>query len=251
MVAGESFAECSSPSCPASVRDDCSKWRSEVQAQTPTVVVDAKTPDGHDASDVTVSVDGVVVAKKLDGRAVAVDPGAHRISFMRAGSSPITEDVIFKEGVKNRVFTVRFASESGGGGAPALAEGGTSGHTIYPFIVGGVGAVAIIVGVVVILQSPALPTNCDGATQVCQVPRTPGIDSAQYRANQLPADADKAGQHDVQPKIGAAIAVSGGLVLAGSIVWYLLEPTAKQKQSGHVAPWLDRTSGGLSFRGAF
>ena len=67
-VASENFSECSAEVCPKSVRDDCTKWRAEVQAQSPTIVIDAKGSDGHDVSDVTVSVDGVEVAKTLDGR---------------------------------------------------------------------------------------------------------------------------------------------------------------------------------------
>lgn len=127
-------------------------------------------------------------------------------------------------------------------------------HSPYPFILAGVGAAAVIVGVVVILTSPALPGNCDADTEICSIPTTPGIDKEKYRNDQLPEDQDKAGKHKSQPVIGGAVVAAGGLALVGGIIWFVLEPTTPDKsaaQKPRLAPQLGPGYGGFSLTGTF
>ena len=223
ISAADSFRECSSESCPKSVRDDCTRWRSEVENQTPSIVVDAKDEAGHDVSDVTVSIDDRVVMKKLDGRAIAVDPGTHRIAFFHDGSPTVVENAILKEGVKSRVFSVRFASTAAA--APPPEEPAVEKHhSVGPFILAGVGAAAIIVGAVVFASAPKTPKNCDANTEICTVPA--GVDAQAYRGNgELATDEDQAGKHKSQRVGGGAIIGGGAIVLVAGAIWFLLEPT--------------------------
>src|SRR5204862_4599473 len=73
-------------------------------------VFTAHTPDG-DVLDARVLVDEKVVATRLDGIAVEIDPGVHRIHFEVAGRPPIELTVVLVEGQKNRVVEATWRDE--------------------------------------------------------------------------------------------------------------------------------------------
>ncbi len=73
------LATCSSSECPGAVAQDCTTWRDEVEGAIPSIVLAARDDAGRDVVDVRVSIDGVVVATHLDGRALPIDPGEHTI----------------------------------------------------------------------------------------------------------------------------------------------------------------------------
>src|SRR5262245_15626009 len=80
-AAREALLVCSQPACPAPIPADCGRWLTEVDARLPSVVIAARGPDGNDRTDVTVSLDGKPLVDKLDGKALAVDPGAHVLRY--------------------------------------------------------------------------------------------------------------------------------------------------------------------------
>src|SRR5262249_27389170 len=67
---GGELRACSRPACPPVIRQDCSQWVGEVLEQLPSVVIGARDGEGHDVVAARVSIDGVVVAERLDGRPV-------------------------------------------------------------------------------------------------------------------------------------------------------------------------------------
>src|SRR5687768_12517875 len=71
------LAVCGAATCPAVIRDDCTKWLAELDKSMPTVVVSAREQDGGDVVDARLRIDGVAVSEKLDGTPIAIDPGAH------------------------------------------------------------------------------------------------------------------------------------------------------------------------------
>jgi hypothetical protein len=73
------------------------------------VVAAARDAQGRDVVDASVSIDGGPDAP-VGARAVELDPGPHHFVFRRAGSSPIEQEVLLREGEKNRAITVTFAS---------------------------------------------------------------------------------------------------------------------------------------------
>src|SRR5206468_567998 len=89
----------------------------------PSVVLEAKTEAGY-AFDTAVTMDGAVVATKLDGRSIEVDPGVHTFRFTREGASPIEEKVLVHEGDKSLLVSVTWAPPPSS--APAEARGITS-----------------------------------------------------------------------------------------------------------------------------
>lgn len=123
--AREAFATCARPVCPAIVQHDCVKWLADLEATSPSVVINAKDDKGNDLMAVKVTVDGAPLASTLDGRPVLVDPGEHTFRYETDGFPPVEEHVVIHAGEKSRVLTVQFgtpaAPQTGGGAAPAAS----------------------------------------------------------------------------------------------------------------------------------
>jgi hypothetical protein len=254
--ARDAFLICGSEGCPAMVRHDCAQWQTEIIAMLPSVVFGAKDRQGRDLFDVTVSMDGETLLRKLDGKSVNVDPGPHTFKFEVAGSPAVVERALVKEGEKTRVITVSFndggsPSPSTEGvtappaepdhGVPRARSGG--GHTAYPWIVVGIGAATMVVGAVLVLTSPAIPSNCNATSKSCS-PR-PGESAADLSANR-----DDAGRAEAQPKDGLIVGAIGLGIVAGGLLWHFLEPTGHATASAlQLTPWASPTSAGRSDHG--
>ncbi|HEX8794617.1 MAG TPA: hypothetical protein VF765_26910 [Polyangiaceae bacterium] len=127
--AREAFATCARPVCPAIVQHDCVKWLADLEATSPSVVVNAKDDKGNDLTAVKVTVDGSPLASTLDGRPVLVDPGEHTFRYETDGFPPVEEHVVIHSGEKSRVLTVQFgtpAAQPAGGGTPTPTTGGAT-----------------------------------------------------------------------------------------------------------------------------
>ncbi len=107
--AREQLVVCMRDSCPNLVRKDCTQWLPALDESMPTVVIDAVGPDGHAATQVKVSVDGELLAEKLDGRAVPVDPGEHTFQFELSGATARQQVVVIREGGKNQKVSADFS----------------------------------------------------------------------------------------------------------------------------------------------
>lgn len=107
-AAREQLVICGREACPAAIRKDCQAWLPDVEGGIPTVVLGAKL-DGKDVTDVRVLEGERVVAESLDGKALALDPGPHKLRFERAGAS-LDQDVVIVEGEKNRKVAVEFVT---------------------------------------------------------------------------------------------------------------------------------------------
>lgn len=250
--AKEAFQVCNQDTCPAIVRSDCSKWRDELQASAPSVVFGARDAKGHDLFDVTVSMDGEVVTRKLDGKAVTVDPGPHTFKLEAPGFPAVTEKALIKEGEKARAITVTFADPGGTAAAqtkddPQPQRGADTsrggGHTVLPWIVVGVGGVTLVTGLVVLLTAPDHPSNCDPETTRC-------VRLPDQTADAFAKDQEQAGKADSQPVLGGVIAGIGGALVVGGLVWHFLEPT-DNKSGVRVSPWTTGSASGLTLGGSF
>jgi hypothetical protein len=87
--------------------------------------------------DVAVSIDGVEVASRLDGRSVPVDPGEHRVRFVW-GRAQQERRVLFVVGEKNRKIEARFAEPEPPAPRPAAAR-----PSPWPWALGAVGVVGL------------------------------------------------------------------------------------------------------------
>ena len=97
---------CSADTCPRAIRADCMRWLAEVEGAMPRVVVQARDPNGADIVDVTVSIDGVVQQRRLDGLAIPVDPGTRVFRFESPGREPSEQTLAVREGEKQRTIPV-------------------------------------------------------------------------------------------------------------------------------------------------
>ncbi len=141
-AAREQLLVCAADACPSLVKVDCTKWLPDVEKDLPTIVVRAKDGAGNDIADVRVVVDGVVVAKYLDGKPIAIDPGAHAFHYQREGSPDVEAQVVVRVGEKNRTVTVTFASDVDVAPVAPPPEPPFTATTL-PWILGGVGVVAL------------------------------------------------------------------------------------------------------------
>ena len=99
---------CSGAACPSAIRADCVDWLDQVAHSIPSVVVTARAR-GADVLAVKVIVDGKVVAEKLTGFALEIDPGLHKFRFESPPWPAIEREVLASEGVKDRPLDVEFA----------------------------------------------------------------------------------------------------------------------------------------------
>jgi hypothetical protein len=104
----EQLLFCARDVCPGVVRKDCARWLGEVEEAMPSIVLGARDGEGHDVTGVKVSVDGKVFAEKLEGKAQSIDPGTHVVKFERDTGEVVTENVLIREGEKNRILAVTF-----------------------------------------------------------------------------------------------------------------------------------------------
>jgi hypothetical protein len=143
---------CSQDACPKAVRLDCVAWLREVEASLPSVAIRARGPDGTDLADVKVSVDGQPLASRLDGSALAVDPGMHLFRFEFADGEVVESKVLVSEGEKNRTILAEKKprpAPSAPPSAPASAPAAPPGEalkapapSVLPWVFLGVGALS-------------------------------------------------------------------------------------------------------------
>jgi len=100
------FIACAQESCPEAVRADCLQWLAEVDKSMPSVVIAVRNSSGADVRVKRVLADGEPLVDTLDGKAIAIDPGAHRFRAEREDGSFVELDVVVAEGEKSRAITL-------------------------------------------------------------------------------------------------------------------------------------------------
>jgi hypothetical protein len=141
VEARELFRTCAQSSCPQPVPKYCAQWLDEVTRKLPSIVVRAVDASGKDVVDANATIDDKPVV--LDGHAIDVDPGKHRVHMTRAGLKPFDETLLIAEGEKARVIVGRLDME----GAPPPPAGKEPERTRVPALswVGwGIGAAGIL-----------------------------------------------------------------------------------------------------------
>jgi len=248
LAARTQLLVCAAPSCPGEVRKECLRRIDLVNASLPTVVIEAKDGAGNDLAAVKVTMDGDVLAEKLDGSALSLDPGAHTFTFELAGQPPITKQLVIREGQKDRREVLQFGATpaatptaTSAAKAPATASiessvdqvsssSGGSQKTIA-LIAAGVGVVGIGVGTIFGLSAIS---KHDDANAKC-----PGACSDQAGVD-LWNDARTAGN------ISTIGFVVGGVGLAtGAILWLTAKPSRSTAVHADVGP------GSLHIRGTW
>jgi hypothetical protein len=114
LAAKSSLQTCLDESCPAVLRSDCAGWLKEVEARTPSVVVEC-VADGAPARDGKLLVDGTARENGLDGRAMELDPGSHTFTCKVEGgtNASASADALLKEGDKLKVVRIDLTPNQG------------------------------------------------------------------------------------------------------------------------------------------
>jgi hypothetical protein len=252
--AREQFLKCAQSACPALVQADCARFGEELQRMIPTVTFAARDGAGQDVVDTTVFVDNVQITASLSGQSYEVDPGPRVIRFVHAGKT-VEQKVVISQGEKGRVIAVTFdepaAAAPPQSAPPVVPIGGTpprdpgtppdQPRSSVPLVFMGIGGAALAAGVVVLIVGGGkIPESCDYFDKECAAPPgDPVFDEAKSGAGLI--------------NVGTGLAVAGGAVFLGSLIWYFAQPTARAPAPAAtgLAPWMDHRSGGFSFRGAF
>lgn len=246
--ARDRFQQCTRAVCPALVQRGCTTWLNEVVALLPTVTLSAVDGQGKDLVDVTVSLDGKPLVQRLDGKAVAVDPGVHVFRFESNGQG-VDERVVITEGDKARKVSVRIGEPSSGSGsgngdphegAPKEKDKDKGGHSPFPFVVGGIGVATLGTGIVLYATGSAdFPSECDRDTKTC--------------ANGNADSNSRASSADNRMRAGVWTMIIGSALIVGGAVWFFVEPTEPKasKSTARTPPkWLTvRPELGLGYAG--
>ncbi len=93
--------------CPTMVQRECGQWLESIENVVPSIVIHAEAA-GEDRTEVKVELDGKMIAEKLDGKGIDLDPGQHDLKFTLAGYPPVRKNLLVHEGEQLRVVHVVF-----------------------------------------------------------------------------------------------------------------------------------------------
>ena len=227
---------CSADSCPTEIRAECTNRVPEIDASMPTVVFDAKDADGMTVFAVKVKMDGDVLAERMKGSALPIDPGEHTFVFEAAGRPSVEKHLMIFEGEKLRRERVEFEALAAKP-APAPPVTVAKSETVEPqpgaakpplgkariaaLALAGAGVAATGVGVAF---SFVAMSRRDTANGICMSDCTSkeGVD-AWNRAN-------SAGTTATVAFIAGAAGIASGVV-----VWLLAKPTSDAAPASQIS----------------
>lgn len=141
----EQMLVCARDVCPGPIKSDCGKWLTDLDRDAPTVVFGARdqaTTPARDLTEVKVSIDGVQVTERLDGKPLMVDAGEHTFKFEYQGEQK-EEKVLVRSGEKGRSISVVFGAVVAPPPPPGGGDEKTEGSIVPALVVGGIGVVAL------------------------------------------------------------------------------------------------------------
>jgi hypothetical protein len=241
---------CVSASCPGPVRDDCAQRLTELRAVIPTVVFSVKDDADQDLSDVRVTMDDQPLANKLDGTAIAIDPGPHHFVFESAGRQKEERALVIREGEKDRhervVLVASPAVATAAAPAPVPeaaprpgvepeppAKDGKS-QRIAGVVVGGVGVAGVVVGSVFGIVSKSTYNHA-----LTECPKAPG--------DCIQQGVDDGKSAHTQATVSTVAFIAGGVLIGGGALLYFTAP----KAGVTVSPTVGLRSAGLGVNGSW
>jgi hypothetical protein len=264
---------CAADSCPGEMREQCRQRVAQLNAAIPTLVFAVQNTSGTDLGAVRVSMDGALIADRLEGTAISLDPGEHKFTFEIAGQPPIEKTLILREGEKDRREEVKFGTapsqkDQQAGGTPpppqstisppsppsASAEstpanpdstkqtGGMGTQRILGITATGVGAAGLVVGGVFgLLTASAISKQKSDCPSAANCP------------NYLQAASDHS-TSTTDGTVSTVAVVAGGALVAGGLALFFTAHggTAEPFATGLVLlPSVGPGAGGMLLRGEF
>jgi hypothetical protein len=227
LEAQSQFEVCVAASCWDTLRTDCGKRLADTVAAIPTLVFDVKDGGGNAIPSVRVSVDGAPLTDRLDGSALRVDPGEHKLVFEDTGHGTQVETVLAaREGEKDRHVSVIIVSPTVKAPSPvsetARPSEGTS--RMPALVVGATGVVGVGVGI---------------ATDIAAMSKHSTLAHECRSPTECPTDA----QSDLDAfhllRTASAVAyVVGALGIAGGITLWLVSRSHSAKGPATSGLWI-------------
>lgn len=215
---------CAAPSCPGDVRKECLRRVEDLNEAIPTVVFDVKDAAGNDIDAVEVWMDGELLSERLNGSALAVDPGEHRFRFESPARAPFETRLLIRETEKARHQLISWPAV---GNERARADRNShlarqtrlSHQRISAIVVGGVGLVGVGIGTAFGLNAMS---RRDAAEGVCPEQQCP-----------TPAGVERWRDAHSSANIATAAFVVGAVGLAGAaVLWFTDKSASNQVQVG-------------------
>jgi hypothetical protein len=220
---------CAAASCPADIRKECMSRVNEVSIQIPSIIFAAKDASGADLSAVKVSMDGEILAERLEGLAISVDPGEHTFVYETAGHARVSKTIIVQEAERERREVVVFGATTSTGtpeSAPRTTEvqpkdrAGLGVQKVWALVAGGLGIAGLGIGTAFGVAALSKKSDAEG---LCpnQCATRAGVDEW--------SSATTFGNIST---MGLAV---GGVVLAGGVIlWFTAKPNSSQGPSAQV-----------------
>lgn len=212
--------KCVQEICPTAVQNECSRWLSEVEQQTPSVVI-AATAGGQDRTHVGIEVDGVAIPDLADGSALEVDPGPHTFRFAYGNYPPVEKKLVLRVGEKLRTIPVAFQKPGEKAAEPKpVPSAPPQTHRPVPALTYVLGAVAVAGGGAFAYLGLTSVERRKELERECSPDCTSGAVGS-LRARFIAAD------------VSAGV---GALALLGAIISYATRPTVtdEAKLTGNV-----------------
>jgi len=144
VAASAAALECSQLQCNSAIVQECVRFYSALESETPTLVFSARKAEGGELTDVRVEMDGKVVAEQITGRPFATDPGPHNFVFIHPKRGLLRLSETARVGDKARVLEVTFADPNAkvsGANKDAAAPAQPGGVPVMTYVLGGVALV--------------------------------------------------------------------------------------------------------------
>ncbi len=240
---------CARDTCSKAVRDDCAKWKTELEAREATIVVVVVDASGRPVTDGSVSLDGARWLEHLDHAPHVVSQGPHTLEVTAGGPQPGKQSIVIQEGEKNRAITIAIPAAAPGPPPPPPPP---LVHSVGPWVIGSVGAAALIGGAVtggiVVHAHSVMKDQCNDTSTPKKVGNVilPG-----GRCTQRGFDAEQRG-HTLGPATTALLIGGGALVTAG-VIWLVARPhpTKQTSASWVVVPTISADQKGVALVGSF
>jgi hypothetical protein len=140
-TARQELLVCASQACPRLVRTECGIALQDVTGELPSVVV--RTEDGKgrevESGSVRIIVDGAVTVDVFRGLAIDVDPGQHLFRFEVSGKPAVEQNVMIRQGEKNRTLVITFPDATRETPAPSPSTPSRRMLPVASLVLGGIG----------------------------------------------------------------------------------------------------------------
>jgi len=244
----EQSIACAAPSCPREVRAACQTRVAQLSGAIPTVVFEVKDGSGTDLTGVALRMDGQPLVARLDGTAVAVDPGEHIFAFSAPGQPTVEKHFVLYEGALDRHESIVLDTAPVAAvppPAPPASSSGLGARKLVGLTLGGAGVAGIAVGSIFGVMAFS---SWSSAGIACG----PGGPSHCSRASSGAVNSD----HDravTDGTVSTVAFIAGGALVAAGVALFLTGGTHEHEARTPLAilPSLGPGQAGIALSGAF